>query len=131
MTDAELLPLIYEAPLLPGGWDRAVQGIKESFDSDLAILTLRTPGENASGITASSDGFEEAIDGWLPALETSFDQAMERRALHAVFRRDLTDDDDLIESIEKELDYETLLSEKGKLDLEKLFKENSDIGTHN
>ena len=36
---------------------------------------------------------------------------------------ELSDDDDLIESIEEELDYETLLSEKGKLDLEKLFKE--------
>ncbi len=52
-------------------------------------------------------------------------------AWYREFHPDLTDDDDLIESIEKELDYETLLSEKGKLDLEKLFKENSDIGTHN
>ena len=36
---------------------------------------------------------------------------------------ELVDDDDLIESIEEELGYETLLSEKGKIDLEKLFKE--------
>ena len=41
------------------------------------------------------------------------------------FHQELVDDDDLIESIEKEHDYETLLSEKGKLDLEKLFKEGS------
>lgn len=52
-------------------------------------------------------------------------------AWYREFHPDLTDDDDLIESIEKELDYETLLSEKGKLDLEKLFKEDSDIGNHN
>ena len=52
-------------------------------------------------------------------------------AWYREFHPDLTDDDDLIESIEKELDYETLLSEKGKLDLKKLFKEDSDIGNHN
>ncbi len=39
------------------------------------------------------------------------------------FHPALSDDDDLIESIEKDHDYETLLSEKGKLDLEKLFKD--------
>jgi hypothetical protein len=50
-------------------------------------------------------------------------------AWYREFHPDLTDDDDLIESIEKEFDYETLLSEKGKLDLETLFKEDSDIGT--
>ena len=39
---------------------------------------------------------------------------------------ELVDDDDLIESIEDELGYETLLSEKGKIDLEKLFKEDTE-----
>ena len=38
------------------------------------------------------------------------------------FHPNLSDDDDLIESIEKEHNYETLISEKGKLDLERLFQ---------
>ena len=44
---------------------------------------------------------------------------------------ELVDDDDLIESIEEELGYETLLSEKGKIDLEKLFKEDTEKGNQN
>jgi hypothetical protein len=41
------------------------------------------------------------------------------------FHQELIDDEDLIESIEKEHQYETLLSEKGKIDLDKLFREDS------
>lgn len=44
---------------------------------------------------------------------------------------ELVDDDDLIESIEEELGYETLLSEKGKIDLEKLFKEDTEKSNQN
>ena len=58
-----------------------------------------------------------------PFFNTIFE--IEDRVLcwYREFYPNLSDDDDLIESIEKEHDYETLISEKGKLDLEKLFKE--------
>ncbi|WP_413429789.1 hypothetical protein [Synechococcus sp. Cu2B8-bc1011] len=42
---------------------------------------------------------------------------------------ELIHDDDLIESIEEEFGYETLLSEKAKLDLEKILKENTEETT--
>lgn len=60
-----------------------------------------------------------------PFFNTIFE--IEDRVLswYREFHPDLSDDDDLIESIEKEHDYETLLSEKGKLDLEQLFKEDT------
>jgi hypothetical protein len=45
------------------------------------------------------------------------------------FHQELLDDDDLIESIEEKHHYETLLSEKGKLDFDKLFREDSSTTT--
>ena len=60
-----------------------------------------------------------------PFFNTIFE--IEDRVLswYREFHPDLSDDDDSIESIGKEHDYETLLSEKGKLDLEQLFKEDT------
>ena len=49
----------------------------------------------------------------------------------AKYIQNSSDDDDLIESIEEELGYETLLSEKGKIDLEKLFKEDTEKSNQN
>lgn len=58
-----------------------------------------------------------------PFFNTIFEIEDRILSWYREFNPNLSDDDDLIEAIEKELDYETLISEKGKLDLEKLFKE--------
>ena len=55
-----------------------------------------------------------------PFFNTIFEIEDRILSWYREFHPNLSDDDDLIESIEKEHDYEILISEKGKLDLEKL-----------
>ena len=58
-----------------------------------------------------------------PFFNTIFEIEDKVLAWYREFHEELTDDDDLIESIEDEYGYETLISEKGKIDLAELFKE--------
>ncbi len=62
-----------------------------------------------------------------PFFNTIFEIEDKVLAWYREFHEELTDDDDLIESIEDEYGYETLISEKGKIDLAELFKEAPDI----
>ena len=66
-----------------------------------------------------------------PFFNTIFEIEDRILSWYREFHQELIDDDDLIESIEKEYHYETLLSEKGKLDLDKLFREDSSTTAQN
>ena len=73
------------------------------------------------GLTeAEQNGLQNSITPFFNAIFEIEDRVLSwYREIHP----ELSDDDDLIESIEEEFGYETLLSEKGKIDLEKLLKE--------
>ncbi|MDA7622952.1 hypothetical protein N8645_00305 [bacterium] len=87
----------------------------------LVTHTFMMHEQQFKGLTeAEQNGLQNSITPFFNAIFEIEDRVLSwYREIHP----ELSDDDDLIESIEEEFGYETLLSEKGKIDLEKLLKE--------
>ena len=87
----------------------------------LVTHTFMVHEQQFKGLTeAEQNGLQNSITPFFNAIFEIEDRVLSwYREIHP----ELSDDDDLIESIEEEFGYETLLSEKGKIDLEKLLKE--------
>ena len=99
---------------------KALQSLKQARCVTHAFMTND---DQFKGLTKDEqDGLLNSIT---PFFNTIFE--IEDRILmwYRDFHPELSDDDDLIESIEIECGYETLISEKGKLDLQKLFNEDA------
>ena len=98
----------------------ALESLKQAR---LVTHTFMTHDHQFKGLTeADQNSLQNSIT---PFFNTIFE--IEDRVLswYRELHPELSDDDDLIESIGKEHDYETLLSEKRKIDLEQLFKEDT------
>lgn len=104
----------------------ALESLKQAR---LVTHAFMTHDHQFNGLTeAEQNGLQNSITPYFNAIFEIEDRILSwYREIHP----ELLDDDDLIESIEKEFGYETLLSEKGKLDLEKLFKEEAEGTTQN
>ena len=102
----------------------ALESLKQAR---LVTHTFMTHEYQFKGLTEAEQN--SLVHSITPFFNTIFEIEDRILSWYREFHPDLSDDDDLIESIEKEHDYETLLSEKGKLDLEKLFKENDRTNT--
>ncbi len=102
----------------------ALQSLKQAR---LVTHAFMTHDHQFNGLTeAEQDSLQNSITPYFNAIFEIEDRILSwYREIHP----ELKDDDDLIESIEEEFGYETLLSEKGKLDLEKLFKEGNEGST--
>jgi hypothetical protein len=75
------------------------------------------------GLTkAEQEGLQNSITPFFNAIFEIEDRIL---AWYREINPELIDDEDLTKSIEDEYNYETLLYEKGRLDLEKLLKEGS------
>ena len=76
------------------------------------------------GLTeAEEDGLQNSITPFFNAIFEIEDRIL---AWYREIHPELTDDEDLIKSIEEEYNYETLLYEKGRFDLDKLLREDSE-----
>ena len=106
----------------PRDFLEALESLKQAR---LVTHTFMTHEHQFKGLTeAEQNDLQNSITPFFNAIFEIEDRILSwYREIHP----ELVNDDDLIESIEDELGYETLLSEKGKIDLEKLFKE--DINT--
>ncbi len=108
----------------PRDFLEALQSLKQAR---LVTHAFMTHDHQFNGLTeAEQDSLQNSITPYFNAIFEIEDRILSwYREIHP----ELIDDDDLIESIEEEFGYETLLSEKGKLDLEKLFKEGNEGST--
>ena len=98
----------------------ALQSLKRAR---LVTHAFMTNDHQFKGLTeAEQNGLLNSIT---PFFNTIFEIEDRILAWYRHFHPELSDDDDLIESIEAEYGYETLISEKGKLDLQKLFHEDA------
>ncbi len=103
-----------------GEFLQALHSLKQARTVTRAFMTHD---EQFKGLTeAEQHSLQNSIT---PFFNTIFEIEDRLLSWYREFHQELVDDDDLLESIEKEHNYETLLSEKGKLDLDKLFRENS------
>lgn len=76
------------------------------------------------GLTeAEQDGLQNSITPFFNAIFEIEDRVL---AWYREIHPELIDDEDLIKSIEEEYNYETLLYEKGRFDLDKLLREDSE-----
>ena len=76
------------------------------------------------GLTeAEQDGLQNSITPFFNAIFEIEDRVL---AWYREIHPELIDDEDLIKSIEEECNYETLLYEKGRFDLDKLLREDSE-----
>ena len=76
------------------------------------------------GLTeAEQDGLQNSITPFFNAIFEIEDRVL---AWYREIHPELIDDEDLTKSIEEEYNYETLLYEKGRLDLDKLLSEDSE-----
>ena len=76
------------------------------------------------GLTeAEEDGLQNSITPFFNAIFEIEDRVL---AWYREIHPELIDDEDLIKSIEEEYNYETLLDEKGRFDLDKLLREDSE-----
>ena len=99
-----------------GDFIKALNSLKQS---KLVTRTFMTYDEKFKSLTETEqNSLQSSIT---PFFNTIFE--IENRILswYCEFHQELLDDDDLIESIEKDHHYKPLLSEKGKLDLDKLL----------
>lgn len=110
----------------PRDFLEALQSLKQAR---LVTHAFMTHDHQFNGLTeAEQNSLQNSITPYFNAIFEIEDRILSwYREIHP----ELIDDDDLIESIEEEFGYETLLSEKGKLDLEKLFKEGNEGTTQN
>ena len=98
----------------------ALQSLKRAR---LVTHAFMTNDHQFKGLTeAEQNGLLNSIT---PFFNTIFEIEDRILAWYRDFHPELCDDDDLIESIEAEYGYETLITEKGKLDLQKLFHEDA------
>ena len=98
----------------------ALQSLKRAR---LVTHAFMTNDHQFKGLTeAEQNGLLNSIT---PFFNTIFEIEDRILAWYRDFHPELSDDDDLIESIEAEYGYETLITEKGKLDLQKLFHEDA------
>ena len=105
---------------------KALNSLKQAR---LVTRTFMTYDEQFKGLTETEqNSLQNSIT---PFFNTIFEIEDRILSWYREFHQELIDDDDLIESIEKEHQYETLLSEKGKIDLDKLFREDSSTTTRN
>ena len=104
----------------------ALESLKQAR---LVTHSFMTHDHQFKGLTeAEQNDLQNSITPYFNAIFEIEDRILSwYREIHP----ELVDDDDLIESIEEELGYETLLSEKGKIDLEKLFKEGTETSNQN
>jgi hypothetical protein len=103
-----------------GDFLKALNSLKQAR---LVTRTFMTYDEQFKGLTETEqNSLQNSIT---PFFNTIFEIEDRILSWYREFHQELIDDDDLIESIEKEHQYETLLSEKGKIDLDKLFREDS------
>ncbi len=110
----------------PRDFLEALQSLKQAR---LVTHAFMTHDHQFNGLTeAEQNSLKNSITPYFNAIFEIEDRILSwYREIHP----ELIDDDDLIESIEEEFGYETLLSEKGKLDLEKIFKEGNEETTQN
>ena len=109
--------------------DDFLQALNSLKQARLVTRAFMMHDEQFKGLT---DTEENSLQNSItPFFNTIFEIEDRILSWYREFHQELVDDDDLIESIEKEHDYETLLSEKGKLDLEKLFKEDAPAQAEN
>ena len=109
-----------------GDFLKALNSLKQAR---LVTRTFMTYDEQFKGLTETEqNSLQNSIT---PFFNTIFEIEDRILSWYREFHQELLDDDDLIESIEKEHQYETLLSEKGKIDLDKLFREDSSTTTRN
>ncbi len=100
-----------------GDFLRALDSLKQARHVTHAFMTHD---EKFKGLTETEqNNLQNSIT---PFFNTIFEIEDRILSWYREFHQELVDDDDLIESIEREHHYETLLSEKGKIDLEKLFR---------
>lgn len=98
----------------------ALESLKQAR---LVTHSFMTHEHQFKGLTeAEQNSLQNSITPFFNAIFEIEDRIL---SWYREFHPELSDDDDLIESIEKDHGYETLLSEKGKLDLEKLFREDN------
>ena len=103
---------------------KALNSLKQARLVTRAFMTYE---EQFKGLTETEqNSLQNSIT---PFFNTIFEIEDRILSWYREFHQELLDDDDLIESIEEEHHYETLLSEKGKLDLDKLFREDSSTTT--
>ena len=101
-----------------GDFLRALDSLKQARHVTHAFMTHD---EKFKGLTETEqNNLQNSIT---PFFNTIFEIEDRILSWYREFHQELVDDDDLIESIERDHHYETLLSEKGKIDLEKLFRE--------
>ena len=104
----------------------ALESLKQAR---LVTHAFMTHDHQFNGLTKDEqNGLQNSIT---PFFNTIFEIEDRILSWYREIHPELIDDDDLIESIEEEFGYETLLSEKGKLDLEKIFKEDTEGTTQN
>jgi hypothetical protein len=109
-----------------GDFLEALSSLKQAR---LVTRAFMTYDEQFKGLTETEqNNLQNSIT---PFFNTIFEIEDRILSWYREFHQELIDDDDLIESIEKEYNYETLLSEKGKLDLDKLFREDSFTNVQN
>ena len=109
-----------------GDFLEALSSLKQAR---LVTRAFMTRDEQFKGLTETEqNSLQNSIT---PFFNTIFEIEDRILSWYREFHQELIDDDDLIESIEKEYHYETLLSEKGKLDLDKLFREDSSTTAQN
>ncbi len=101
-----------------GEFLQALDSLKQARVVTRAFMTHE---EQFKGLTETEQ--HNLQNNITPFFNTIFEIEDRILSWYREFHQELVDDDDLLESIEKEHDYETLLSEKGTLDLKKLFRD--------
>ena len=99
---------------------KALNSLKQARLVTRAFMTYE---EQFKGLTETEqNSLQNSITPFFNAIFEIEDRVL---AWYREIHPELIDDEDLTKSIEDEYNYETLLYEKGRLDLERLLKEDS------